>query len=203
MRHGETVWNLEGRYQGHLDSPLTERGLVQAQALAERLARSPCVALYSSDLGRAAQTARLVAGKTGHPIVFDSRLRERALGVFEGLTRTQVQDRFPGEYHRLKAADLDYVVPQGESARQRLDAVVACVEELALRHAGQRVVLVTHGGVLSALFRHVLRIPPGAPRRFGRANATWNVFAHVEGKWFVETWGDTSHLAEAGNASDF
>src|ERR1051325_10264843 len=91
VRHGETVWNLEGKLQGQMDSPLTPSGLAQSRALAERFSRCPISALYSSDLGRARQTAESIAVRTGQEIRFDDRLRERHLGVFQGLTWVQVQ----------------------------------------------------------------------------------------------------------------
>ena len=75
VRHGQTQWNLKLIRQGHLDSPLTEKGIAQAKALGERLAREAFTALYSSDLGRAVQTAQMVAETTGHKVVTDARLR--------------------------------------------------------------------------------------------------------------------------------
>lgn len=194
LRHGETTWNLEGRYQGQLDSPLTEFGRAQARALANRLAAVEFARLYSSDLGRARQTAACIAQTTGHEVHPDARLRERHLGMFQNLLITGIKQDFPDEYRLLKSGGLDHVIPGGESPRQQLDRVVACLDELAARHLGQTIVAVTHGGVVSAFLRHVLDIPLEAPRRFSRANATWNVFTLKNGKWLLETWGDRSHL---------
>ena len=81
VRHGQTEWNIKGIRQGHLDSPLTHRGLAQAKALAKRLAREKFSLLYSSDLGRAVDTAREIANVTGHQIITDARLRERHLAA--------------------------------------------------------------------------------------------------------------------------
>src|SRR5215217_4614172 len=85
VRHGQTEWNIRGIRQGFLDSPLTTKGLAQAKALGQRLGREKFTALYSSDLGRALQTAQEIANVTGHEIVTDARLRERHLGIFQGL----------------------------------------------------------------------------------------------------------------------
>ena len=194
VRHGETEWNRQGRYQGHLDSPLTPVGHAHGRALADRLARHRFTALYSSDLGRARRTAELVAGRTGHAVLLDARLRERNLGIFQGLTKAEVKGGFPAEYRLHKTPD--FVIPQGESARQRFECAVSCFEELARIHASEQIVVVTHGGVISAMLRHVLGIPLEAPRRFARANASWNRFVHHEGTWFLETWGDLSHLEQ-------
>ena len=193
IRHGESVWNVEGCYQGHLNSPLTPAGLEQSRALAARLAKQQFGTLYSSDLGRALQTAEIIATQTAHPIVSDSGLRERHLGVFQGLLNSEIRQKFAEEYRRFKE-EPDYVVPDGESAVQASARMIGCLAGLARRHAGECIVLVTHGGVASALFRHTLGLPPGAPRRFERPNASWNVFRYEEGKWFLKTWGDVSHL---------
>lgn len=91
VRHGETRANVEGRWQGHRDWPLTEVGVAQAEAVAQRLEGCGFSSLYSSDLGRALHTARIIANRSGHAIVADERLRERHLGVFQGLTRAEME----------------------------------------------------------------------------------------------------------------
>src|SRR5439155_26438920 len=98
VRHGETEWNIRGIRQGNLDSRLTEKGMAQAKALAQRLAREKFSALYSSDLGRAVQTAEMIAAVTGQEIVTDARLRERNRGVFQGLNGDEIKEKFPEEY---------------------------------------------------------------------------------------------------------
>ena len=196
VRHGETLWNLEERYQGQLDSPLTETGIAQSKALAARLAREHFGALYTSDLGRAMHTAEIIAKQTGHSIATDARLREQHLGVFQGMSKKELQQKFAQEYALFKAAGPEYVVPDGESADQACGRMLAGLRDLASRQVGDSIVVVAHGGVLTALLRDTLRIPPGAPRRFARANASWNVFTWKDQKWFLETWGDLSHLQQ-------
>jgi 2,3-bisphosphoglycerate-dependent phosphoglycerate mutase len=200
VRHGETEWNLKLIRQGHLDSPLTERGLAQAKALAERLMRERFTALYCSDLGRAFQTAHLIANETGHAIITDPRLRERHLGIFQGLSGDEIQRRFPAEYKLHRTVGPTYVIPGGESVEQQVARNIACLTEVAGKHAGETVVVVTHGGVLSGLFRHTFSIPFTAPRRFDFTNAGLNVFNYQDGNWFLQTWGDVSHLAPDGRS---
>src|SRR5712671_5870809 len=118
VRHGETVWNVEDKLQGQMDSELTPLGNAQSQALAERLSRCAISALYSSDLGRAGQTAELIAARTGQQIRFDARLRERHLGIFQGRTWAEVQRLFPEDIARFLSNEVDYVVPEGESFSQ-------------------------------------------------------------------------------------
>ncbi|RKG95800.1 histidine phosphatase family protein [Corallococcus carmarthensis] len=194
LRHGETEWNALGRLQGHLNSTLSREGLRQAEALAARLAPLPFQALYSSDLDRAVQTASRIAARTGHGLQRDARLRERGLGVLEGLTRAEAGQRHPEVFSAYTEGHADYVVPEGESASQRLRLALHCLEELGARHPEARVVVVTHGGVLSALLRHCLGIPAHAPRSFSVLNAGWNQFDLHQGALRMVTWGDVSHL---------
>src|SRR4030095_2805652 len=115
VRHGQTEWNIKGIRQGNLDSRLTEKGMAQAKALAQRLARESFTALYSSDLGRAVQTAEEVASVTGHEIITDPRLRERHLGIFQGLSGEEIKQKHPEEYKLHRSLGPDYVIPGGES----------------------------------------------------------------------------------------
>jgi broad specificity phosphatase PhoE len=97
IRHGETEWNAQGREIGQLDSPLTERGIQQARLVAGRLNQGVFHALYSSDLGRAIQTAEIIAAKCQKPVQLDAGLRERHMGIFQGLTLPEMRERFPKE----------------------------------------------------------------------------------------------------------
>jgi len=194
VRHGETAWNIEKRWQGHLDSPLTPKGMSQARGLSRRLIDQRFNALYSSDLGRACRTAEIISAATGHGAVLDARLRERNLGVFQGLTSEEIRAHHPEAYERYRARDPDHVPPGGESLRHQVERNLFCFEELAQKHFGEAIAAVTHGGVLSGLFRHVLSIPLDAPRRFEFPNGSLNVFTYGDGYWTLQTWGDISHL---------
>jgi len=201
VRHGQTRWNLKGIRQGHLDSELTAEGVAQAKALGQRLARERFTALYSSDLGRAVETARLIAAVTGHEIVTNERLRERHLGIFQGFSGDEIKEKFPEEYRLHRTVGPYYVVPGGESTLQQVERNVAYLKNLCEKHAGETIVAVTHGGVVSGLFRHALSIPLDAPRRFEFVNAGINLFIYEEDHWMLRTWGDVSHLPP-GAASD-
>ncbi|WP_164017349.1 histidine phosphatase family protein [Pyxidicoccus trucidator] len=196
IRHGETEWNSQNRLQGHRDSALSREGLRQADALAARLASVSFSALYSSDLGRALETARRIAARTGHSVVPDTRLRERGLGILEGLTREEATQRHPEAFAGYVEGGPDYVVPEGESTSQRLRHAVECLEELGARHRGERLVAVTHGGVLGLLFRHSLGVPHGMRRAFSVLNAGWNQFDYHDGGFRLVTWGDITHLKD-------
>jgi 2,3-bisphosphoglycerate-dependent phosphoglycerate mutase len=200
VRHGQTQWNLKLIRQGHLDSALTPKGIAQAKALAQRLAHESFSALYSSDLGRAVQTAEMISAVTGHAIVTDTRLRERNLGIFQGLSGDEIQRKFPEEYRLHRTLSVDYVIPDGESVKQQVQRNILCLSEIAEKHFGETIVVVTHGGVLSGLFRHTFSIPFSSPRRFEFMNASLNVFNYEAGNWFLQTWGDVSHLGVVGTA---
>jgi probable phosphoglycerate mutase len=185
IRHGETVWNVEERYQGQLDSPLTPLGISQAQAVAERLCQEHFTHLYASDLGRAYNTAKAIAARTGHAILTDSRLREKHGGVIQGMNHAEVQLHQP-EISTLYQARLpDYVIPGGESTRAVLARSMACLSELVARHPSERLVVVTHGGVLSVVLRHVLGIPLETPRRFALPNAAIHTISYTSQGWRV------------------
>jgi 2,3-bisphosphoglycerate-dependent phosphoglycerate mutase len=203
IRHGETVWNREGRWQGHLDSDLTTLGLRQADAIADRLASADLVALYSSDLGRAHRTAERVAARTGHRVITDTGLRERGLGIFQGLTFSEIRDQHPAEFERFSARDPDHVVPGGESLHGKHQRAVRCLERIAGSHRGQRIAVVTHGGVLDSLFRHALGLSLQRARQWVLYNGSLNTFFLEDGAWSLGTWGDVAHLQHAGTLDDY
>jgi probable phosphoglycerate mutase len=143
-RHGETDWNRELRIQGSSDIELNELGREQARALAEDLADVELDAIYASDLRRARDTAEAVASTKGLPVQLDVRLRERAFGSWEGLTREDVAERHPGERH------------DGESDEEVRARVLAAIEAIAAAHPGEQVLVVSHGGALNSLWHHAL-----------------------------------------------
>lgn len=202
VRHGETEWNLIERQQGHLDSPLTGHGIKQAHALANGLADRGIEVLYSSDLGRALQTATIIADKLGLMIHQDQRLRERHLGTMQGFTRQEHAERYPEDAAAFSAGDPDFVIPGGESIRQQYERSVRCAEDLATRHPGQRVLVVAHGGVLTSFFRRALRLPLSEPRRFSLFNASINSFSISYSQWRLDSWGETAHLKGMSTLDD-
>jgi probable phosphoglycerate mutase len=143
-RHGETDWNRDGIWQGHGDPPLNDVGRKQATELAVRLADVEIDALYSSDLRRAYETAEIIGKAKGLEITADADLREIDIGAWSGLTRAQIEERFPDmERHDGEASD-------AFNAR-----AVGVLRRIAAAHEGARVLVVTHGGVVRALERHV------------------------------------------------
>ncbi len=197
IRHGETLWNKERREMGQLDSPLSEMGHKQAAAIAHRLMQNRFSALYSSDLGRAMQTATYIAQICQKEIIAETDLRERNMGIFQGYTRQEMQEKFPKEWQAYQSENkFDYVIPQGESQRQRLNRSIRIMNTLAERHPAETIVAISHGGILRGFFEYVLGLPPGNERRFRRNNCTYNSFIKTQNAWQLETWGDHSHLLQ-------
>lgn len=202
IRHGETVFNAENRFQGHCDSPLSETGRVQVASLGRRMAKMKFDALISSDLGRARETASIIATHTGHAVKTDSRLRERNYGVLEGLTVPEIKAAYSEVLERFNANDPDYIIPDGESHRQHYERNMAAIEDLRTGKSGSRIALVGHGGVLDSLFRYVSGLPLDQPRCFITTNASLTVITHGifygTRRWVIETWCDTAHLDGIG-----
>lgn len=195
VRHAETTWNREKRMQGTTDTQLSEKGLAQARALGRRLKARPFTALYSSDLSRALHTARAIAEDTQREVLIDPRLRERCFGIFEGLTAAEIMARYPEEHARFASHDPDYEVPGGECARGFTQRCLGCLAEIAARHPGEEIVVVSHGLVLDALYRAAHGLAHGVPRPVPLINASVNRFDYTDGGWRMAYWGDVSHLA--------
>ena len=194
VRHGETEWNLQRREMGQLDSRLTVRGIQQAEAIGRRLSGIKFAELYSSDLGRAVQTAEIIAAMCQKQVLLDSGLRERHMGLFQGLTWEEMREQYPGERETYERTGFYDAIPEGETAQQRLDRSVQVLTAIAESHPDQTVVVVTHGGFLMGFLEFVLGIPFGSGKRFKKQNASFNAFEYVETKWCLETWNDLSHL---------
>jgi broad specificity phosphatase PhoE len=175
VRHGETSWNREGRYQGHTDVPLSEAGREQARRLRHRLADerhlwdAERTAVLSSDLARARETAELAFGAPGRTISVDAGLREIRFGVFEGLTRDEIDERHPGRMAAWIHGAPDLAVPGGESRREARARALAALETFLERAPHQHVVVVTHGAILRQLLAACFE-PNEAPWALSYAN---------------------------------
>ncbi|MCK5247472.1 histidine phosphatase family protein, partial [Candidatus Bipolaricaulota bacterium] len=195
VRHGETESNAEQRYMGHLDSPLSERGLAQVAAVAARLGNDNSVsAIYTSDLGRAASTADAIAEACGQRVISDVRLRERNAGVFQGLRISEARERFPDHFAATEQITPTTAIPEGESALQVQARLVPFLEEVCQRHPGQSIVLVTHGGVIRTMLWHLLESSYATARWARVDNTSLSVFRREEGRWALQTWNDTGHV---------
>lgn len=151
VRHGQTDWNIQRRYQGHKDIPLNAAGREQAQVLAASLNGASFAAVYSSDLSRATGTAAILIKNHPMPIVTDIRLREIAMGDWEGRTLTEVSSEHPGSDGGLAYTEVHSRAPGGESLAEVAARVRSFADEIAEKHPGQVVLIISHGLTLAAL----------------------------------------------------
>ena len=193
IRHGETEWNSQKRMQGHSNSDLSSVGQAQIQALGQWMKNVPFDLIYSSDSPRAKQTAESITQFSGHELQFDQRLREKNLGVFEGLTSEEARERHPEVFRLFKTAGSKYVIDEGESTQQLQDRALEIVNEIRIKHPEERVLLVTHGGFIRVVMKHSLGLSLETPTRFLIRNT--GVFRlEWEDKWLVSQMGGVSHL---------
>ena len=193
IRHGETEWNSQQRMQGHSNSDLSSVGQAQIQALGQWMKNVHFDQIYSSDSLRAKQTAEAITQFSGHELKIDLRLREKNLGVFEGLTSEEAKERHPEVFRLFKTAGSKYVIDEGESTQQLQDRALEIVEEIRIKHPEERVLLVTHGGFIRVVMKHSLGLSLETPTRFLIRNT--GVFRLVcDDKWNVSQMGGVSHL---------
>jgi 2,3-bisphosphoglycerate-dependent phosphoglycerate mutase len=193
LRHGQTAWNLAKRIQGHLDVPLDETGIQQAQALAQALCAEGLQAIYSSDLQRALATAAPLGQCLGLPVQQDPALRERSFGAFEGQLYADIQTCWPEDAQRWRSRDLEFCPGGGESLTAFDARCVGAVSRLAALHAGQAIAIVAHGGVLDCLFRAATRVGLAAAGTWPLGNASINRLLHSAQGFTLVGWNDNAH----------
>lgn len=195
VRHGQTDWNVEKKWQGHEDRPLNEMGKMQATALANRLATWPISAIVSSDLQRCAQTAQVVGKAVGLEPIFDPIWRERDLGVFSGMTSAEAKEAYPQAWQdaELKRGMVD--PPDGEKTVDLRKRGYAAYEKVVAEYANKMVMVVSHGGLLHTLIAQLIEIPDD---KYGRISQRGNTgLSIIEVKDNIPTLvrlNDTSHL---------
>lgn len=195
VRHGETAWNVAARIQGQLDVGLNDTGRWQARRVGEALAAESISTVYTSDLGRAHETAQSIGAATGVPVVPDPGLRERCFGLFEGKTFTEIEETWPDQAHNWRKRIPEWQPPEGgESLIQLRERVTRTVQALALRHPGEQIVVVAHGGVLDALYRVATRQEVNAPRTWELPNGAINRLLWTPEGFTLVGWSDTQHL---------
>lgn len=196
VRHGETVWNLEGRIQGHRHVPLTERGRAQARQVSERLADLPGAAIYSSDLGHALATAQEIAGGATAGIRTDARLREFSYGAWEGLTMAQAREHDPAVFaERITGNNTAMAAPGGETTLDLLARVRRFCDAARRRHGAEDdVTIVAHGGTIRAVAVCLLGLDEEHFWRLRLSHGSLSVVTVLENACVLELWNDTGHL---------
>jgi probable phosphoglycerate mutase len=205
VRHGETAWNVDARIQGQLDIGLNDTGRWQARRVGEALAAEEITAVYSSDLGRAHQTAQHISEVKGVPVIADEGLRERSFGIFEGKTFDEIHETWPDHAHNWRKRIPEWQPPDGgESLLELRERVTRTMRELAARHPGEQIVIVAHGGVLDALYRVATGQEVNSPRTWELPNGAINRLLWTPEGFTLVGWSDTQHLDdEAADETSF
>ncbi len=174
VRHGRSQMNAEGRVQGWLDSPLDDVGRAQARAVARRVKGEGPQVLYTSPLLRARETAEIMAGELGVPLITDERLKEHGVGLITGLNFHEIEERFPHFFELWRSSRTVLLPPDGEPPDVFRQRVVSALAEVVASHPDGVVGVVTHGGALGVYMLHLLQAQPDrrSPFSFGNGSLT-------------------------------
>ena len=198
VRHGETPWNVDARIQGQLDIQLNDTGRWQARRVGQALTSEQLAAIYSSDLGRAHETARAIGEAARIPVVPHPGLRERRFGLFEGKTFDEIHQTWPEHAQNWKKRIPEWEPPEGgESLLQLRERVSRTVSDLAARHRGEQIAVVAHGGVLDTLYRIATGQEVNSPRTWQLPNGAINRLLWTPEGFTLVGWSDTQHLDHA------
>jgi probable phosphoglycerate mutase len=196
IRHGETDMNRELRFQGHVNVGLNAIGLEQARRLAARLCTEPADAVYVSDLLRARQTAEPIASGLSLQPVAEIGLREQNFGRVDGMRVDDIQRDHPEAWAGWLRFEEDFCMPEGESTRAFHGRVMDAVQRVIASHPDERVVIVTHGGVLDMIYRTAMSLGLNGPRQSDIPNAGVNRIRVRSGALEIVDWADTRHLQD-------
>jgi 2,3-bisphosphoglycerate-dependent phosphoglycerate mutase len=194
IRHGETDWNVQQRFQGQLDVPLNATGHAQAQRMAAALTNDRHDLIFSSDLQRACQTAAPLAAAWSQQAQTLPGFREQGFGVLEGLDGTTVRAQHPALWLQWLKFDADFELPGGESTRRFHQRVNQALADLVAKHSGKRIAVVTHGGVLDMLWRSAHGLTLNGQRECDIPNTGINRLRWVDGALQVQSWAEAQHL---------
>lgn len=200
VRHGQTDWNLMQRWCCNIDVPLNDTGRRQAEALARRLSRTAIDAAYASSLQRAQETARIIVAHRTTPLALriEHDLRELEVGLWDGLTIEEVQERYPDDHARLwdpsKGYVEDFTSVGGESIIALQERVARAMDSIVARHPDQTVLVVAHGGSLLMYLRHLLDLPLDNVWRFHLSNCSLSIAEIHNPHPVLVCLNDTAHL---------
>jgi broad specificity phosphatase PhoE len=206
VRHGETTWNVERRFQGQLDVELSKTGLRQAEAVARWLAEQPIdfAAIYSSDLKRASRTALIIGAKLGLVPRLDPALREINVGEWQGLVASEIEARFPGQLDEWHEKIDSFTLPGGESIPVVQDRIYAAYQEIVEQHPGEAIIIVSHGAALAALMAalhdwDLVETWHSKRARMGNTHVSVAVFDHERSKHEIIMMNSGEHLETPGD----
>lgn len=198
IRHGSTIWNEEGKYQGTIDVPLSDRGRQEAEMVAE-IAGRKIKAIYSSNLGRARETAEIIARPHGLPVQVIDELGEINFGDWEGLTAQEIKDKFGEQAYRTWLEDpVNADISGGDRITDFAERVIRGFDRIIHAHRDDTVVVATHGGALMVLGCHLHGDDLSCFRKYYHHNAAISV-VELEGDVFqIKQLNSREHLREVG-----
>ncbi|HWR43292.1 alpha-ribazole phosphatase [Sporomusa sp.] len=196
VRHGQTMWNLERKYQGHSDIALNDKGLSQARAVAKRLAEESIHAVYASDLSRAFKTAECIAAEHSLTVNLVPELREIKFGEWEGLTYEQISERWPGLLGKLWTTPDELEIPGGETFHQLKERAAAAIQKIVAAHPEQTVTVVAHGGTIGTILCATLEIHLNHVWSIRQDNTAVNVIDYYDGRPTITLLNCVRHLKE-------
>jgi alpha-ribazole phosphatase len=197
VRHGQTSWNQEGKYQGHSDISLNERGIKQGNLVAKRLAKEKISAIYSSDLLRAQQTAEAIAEYHGLSVITKPEFREINFGIWEGLTYQEIMADWPEILTAMYSKPDEIGPPQGESFQVVKQRVTRSLQECIAEHQEQTIVLVSHGGTMRVLLCAALGIGLDKMWSMRQDSSAINIIEYIDNRAVVSLVNDTWHVKDS------
>lgn len=193
IRHGETDHNKKGILQGWLDIPLNKTGIIQAKKLAKRLKGEKIHAIYSSDLKRAHDTAKVISDSLTLKIIKSKKLRERFMGDFQGLTWEQVKEKYKGSTENFFNSQLSRKKFNVETKLQMEKRITSIFDTIIRNHKNQTIAIVTHGGVKKSLLRLLKMKELNENWRIENTSVT-EIIKDNKGKYHLKIIADASHL---------
>ena len=194
VRHGQTDWNVNGRYMGWTDEDLSEQGVRQAERLSRRLDRWPIAGIFSSPLKRAVRTAEIVAGRHSLPVQTIEELGEMRVGAWEGMFAGDIAAKYPELWKTWRTNPGDFRMPGGESLGEVCERAVRACGRITDRSEGKMVLVVTHDVVVRLLVAHCLGVSADIYRRLEVGNASITVMERDGERRRLRVLNDTGHL---------
>ncbi len=197
VRHGETEWNASMRYQGHADVPLSDTGRQQALLIGKRLSYEKFNVVYSSDLERAYETAKIITAFHSINVETVPELRELNFGFWEGLNLKEIKKTYPAELEQWWDKPLSSRIPGGETLGEMVERSVAAIKQIFDRHSSENVLVVSHGGAIRSIVGYMLEMDLNKYWRLRQDNACLNIIEFPEwGKGILMLFNDCSHLKD-------
>ncbi len=187
IRHAQTEWNRAGIAQGQMDSPLTPEGIDKTKMLSPGIKEIDPDVVFSSDLGRAVNTAEFLTCDIDKEIFYEKGLREMDFGVFSGKSWNYIENEMSDLHKLFASGDPDFIIPGGESHNQFFQRVISCLKDIAEKNIGKKILIVTHGGSLNNILSFVSGISSSEKKFFGTVNLGINILNYMDDEFSLDS----------------